>query len=239
MKSTSFLAVLGSAFAMASAATTGNKFVKYTHDERGTPMAHVTIDAAKLFPGAATDLSGFNVDVGYTNYNVTLFDKVAHDLEDAHASPDAKVAAVVSALYGKEYRTGASADHDEDHHRLAVMANPSAHGALDERDSYVAWAAGHAINLVTCAGFLSCISGASCNFYVTVNQAPRSRCENQGGENCCMSWANYDVKAGFFKATWTTCYSSRPSDTDSCEGYDNGGGNGGDVCFSNRATGCT
>ncbi|KAK8130443.1 hypothetical protein PG999_002823 [Apiospora kogelbergensis] len=25
----------------------------------------------------------------------------------------------------------------------------------------------------------------------------------------------------------------------SCEGHDNGSGNGGDVCFSNRATGCT
>jgi hypothetical protein len=232
------LAVVGAA-AVTSAATTGNKFVKFTHDERGTPMAHVTVDASKMFPGAAADLSGFSLDVGYTNYNVTLFDKLAHDLENAHSTPAIKVAAVVSALYGQEYRTGFSAEHDEDHHRLSVMANPSAHGSLAERQSYVAWASGHAINLVTCAGFLSCISGTTCNFYVTINQAPRSRCENQGGQNCCLSWANYDVKAGFFKATWTTCYNSRPSDTDSCEGYDNGGGNNGDVCYSNRSTGCT
>jgi hypothetical protein len=127
------LVVLGAAV-VTSAATTGNKFVKLTHDERGTPMAHVTIDASKMFPGAAADLSGFSLDVGYTNYNVTLFDKLAHDLENAHSTPAIKVAAVVSALYGQEYRTGFSAEHDEDHHRSPSVSHTS-HGPPDTRST--------------------------------------------------------------------------------------------------------
>jgi hypothetical protein len=236
------LAVLSSAI-LAPAAITGNKFVKYTHDERGTPMAHVIIDMATLFPGTAGDLSGFNVDVGYTNYNATLFDKIAHDLADADAAPAIKVAAAVSVLHGTEHRPGVSAQQDEDHYRLLSLVDPVAYtmalGAHQPRSAYVQWATSHAISLVTCAGFLSCVSGTTCSFYVTINKAPRSRCESQGGQNCCLSWSTYNVKAGFFQATWTACYDSRPGDTESCEGHDNDSGEGGDVCYSNRATGCT
>jgi hypothetical protein len=225
-----------SAASFTSAATTGNNFVKYTHDERGTPMAHVTIDVAKMFPGAAADLSGFNLDVGYTNYNVTLFDKIAHDLANAHASPATRIAAVVSTLYGKEYRAGVSADYDEDHHRLTVMASSAEHGDLGERDAYAVWSGSNAINLSTCGNYLGCISGATCPFYVAPSQAPRSRCENQSGQNCCLSWANYNVQAFFFAQAWNLCNNGL---SNSCEAHDNGAGGGGDVCFSNRATGCT
>jgi hypothetical protein len=223
---------------VSSAVPTGNDFVRFTHDERGAPMAHVTVDMAKLFPNSTADLSGFNLDVGYTNYNTTLFQQVANDLGNAGASPETKVAAAVSVLHGKEYRKGADDNYDEDFLRLSTMAAPELQGDLAKRQ-YIAWAAGHAINLVTCSAFLSCISGSTCGFYVTVGQAPRSRCESQGGENCCMSWSTYQVKVGFFQQTWTTCYNSRPGNEESCEGYDNGSGQGGDVCFSNRANGCT
>lgn len=62
-----------------------------------------------------------------------------------------------------------------------------------------AWARRRAIALTTCSALPSCISGATCSFYVTVNKAPRSRCETQGGENCCMSWSDYQLQAGFFR----------------------------------------
>ncbi|KAI1768965.1 hypothetical protein GGR53DRAFT_318119 [Hypoxylon sp. FL1150] len=228
------LAVLGAT----SAAVAESDFVTFTADERGEPMAHVTIDVAKLFPGTPANLSGFSIDAGYTNYNESFFHKVADDLA-ANSTIEAKVSAVVGALHGQEYLESNS-DMLENYNRLLQMAHPGSAAALMARDNaYITWAKSHAIALGTCAGFLSCVSGSSCNFYVTINKAPRSRCENQGGQNCCMSWANYDVKAGFFKATWTTCYNSAPDNTESCEGHDNGSGNGGDVCFSNRATGCT
>ncbi|KAI4859328.1 hypothetical protein F4820DRAFT_174130 [Hypoxylon rubiginosum] len=228
------LAALGAA----SAAVADNDFVVFTADERGAPMAHVTIDAALVFPGTPADLSGFSIDAGYTNYNESFFHKVADDLE-ASSTLEAKVVAVVAALHGKEYLDSDS-DMLENYNRLLQMAHPGTAAALIARNNpYFTWAKSHVIALTTCAGFLSCVSGSSCNFYVTVNKAPRSRCENQGGENCCMSWANYDVKAGFFKATWTTCYNSAPDNNESCEGHDNGSGNNGDVCFSDRASGCT
>ncbi|KAI1777838.1 hypothetical protein F4818DRAFT_439160 [Hypoxylon cercidicola] len=228
------LAVLGAT----SAAVADSDFIIFTADERGTPMAHVTIDAAKLFPDTPADLSGFSIDAGYTNYNETFFHKMADDLV-ASSTLEVKVSAVVSVLHGKEYLDSDS-DMLENYSRLLQMAHPDTAKALIARNNpYFTWAKSHVISLTTCAGFLSCVSGSSCHFYVTVNKAPRSRCEVQGGENCCMSWANYDVKAGFFQATWSTCYNSAPDNKESCEGHDNNSGAGGDVCFSDRAKGCT
>jgi hypothetical protein len=47
-------------------------------------MAHVAIDAASVFPDTPANLSGFNIDVGYTNCNESFFHKLADDL----SSPD-------------------------------------------------------------------------------------------------------------------------------------------------------
>ncbi|KAK6844163.1 hypothetical protein PG995_014273 [Apiospora arundinis] len=222
-----------------TASTANNEYLNFGSDETGSPMVHVTIDADKVFADTPANLTGFSIDTGYTNYNETFFHKLAEDLSTRNGTLETKVGAVVSALYGKEY-TDSEADMHEDYDRLLQMAHPASAQALISRNNpFYTWSKGHLIKLTTCAGFLSCISGTTCTFYVTINKAPRSRCENQGGQNCCMSWANYQVRAGFFQATWTSCYRSRPDDNESCEGHDNGSGNGGDVCFSNRATGCT
>jgi len=241
MKSAVLTFAILSVAASTAAALTDNQFVKFIQDERGTPMAHVSVAMSDLFSDVTSPLSGFDLDVGYTNYNTTLFQKIADDLA-AHKNNSLldKLAAVVSVLYGKEYRQGIDPEMDEDFHRLNSTVHPGNYNSLDTRaNAYVTWATSHAINLGTCAAFLSCISGTTCSFFVTIGKAPRSRCESQGGQNCCMSWADYNVQAGFFKVTWTTCYNSRPADNESCEGHDNGSGNGGDVCFSNRSTGCT
>ncbi|KAI0555773.1 hypothetical protein F4679DRAFT_577897 [Xylaria curta] len=213
-------------------------FVIFDSDELGSPMAIVTIDAPKVFPDSPANLTGFNIEAGYTNYNETFFHNMANDLSPA-APLETRVGAVVGALYGKEY-VESEPDMAEDFHRLFQMAHPvTAMDLIPSRNAYWTWSKNNAVSLAVCAGFMSCISGYTCNFYVTINQAPRSRCEVQGGQNCCMTWANYNVKAGFFSITWAQCYNSRPDDNESCEGHDNGSGNGGDVCFSNRADGCT
>jgi len=224
----------------ANVPSNGRPFVLFTKDERGTPMAHISIPMAKLFPDVPYQLSGFDLDVGYTNYNQTLFQRVAESLSNEDLSFNDKIATTVTVLYGKEYHKGADTEMDTDFTRLYEAVHPSYFKQLDARsNAYVDWSRKYAINLVTCRAFLSCISGVTCGFYVTIDKAPRSRCESQGGQNCCLSWATYTVKAGFFQVTWTDCYNSRPANVESCEGYDNGSGNGGDVCFSNRATGCT
>jgi hypothetical protein len=222
---------------VSSALPTGHDYVRFTQDERGTPMVHVIVDMARLFPSSLADLSGFNLDVGYTNYNTTLFQQVADDFGNTAASPDTKVVAAVSVLHGKEYRKGVDAYQDEDFNRLSALVNPGVYSDLIQRQHFT-WATDYAINLVSCSAFLSCISGTTCGFDLTVDSAPRSRCESQGEQNCCISWSTYDVKADFFEYAWITCYYSRPGDVDSCEGHDDGSGQGGDVCFSNRANGC-
>ncbi|KAJ7252192.1 hypothetical protein C8J57DRAFT_1665008 [Mycena rebaudengoi] len=79
-----------------------------------------------------------------------------------------------------------------------------------------------------------------CGTHALHSSPPRSQCQNQGGQNCCISWSTYKVQAGFFSTTWTTCNQEVNYDGDSsasCEGKSST--QGGDVCLSNRATGCT
>lgn len=84
-------------------------------------MAHVAVSIAQLFPGVPTNLTGFDVDVGYTNYNATLFEEIANDLGNANGSLESKAGAVVSAPYGKEFVSGADSEMDEDYGRLTAV----------------------------------------------------------------------------------------------------------------------
>ncbi|KAK7979664.1 Twin-arginine translocation pathway signal [Apiospora arundinis] len=164
-----------------TASTANNEYLNFGSDETGSPMVHVTIDADKVFADTPANLTGFNIDTGYTNYNETFFHKLAEDLSTRNGTLETKVGAVVSALYGKEY-TDSEAEMHEDYDRLFQMAHPASAQALISRNNpFYTWSKGHLIKLTTCAGFLSCISGTTCTFYVTINKAPRSRCENQGG----------------------------------------------------------
>jgi hypothetical protein len=156
---------------------------------------------------------------------------VADDFGNTAAPPDTKVVAAVSVLHGKEYWKGADAYQDEDFNRLFALVNPGVHSDLVQRQQFT-WAADYAINLVSCSAFLSCISGTTCGFDLTVDSVPRSRCESQGVH------VVVDV-LDFFEYAWITCYYSRSGDIDSCEGHDEGSCQGGDVCFSNGANGCT
>ncbi|KAJ7893559.1 hypothetical protein B0H13DRAFT_2339595 [Mycena leptocephala] len=123
---------------------------------------------------------------------------------------------------------------------LDTVAGETTSTAVDKRDSQFIVSTSHIVVWHTCAAFFSCVSGATCSFNLQIGQAPRSQCQNQGGQNCCISWSTYNVQAGFFSTTWTTCNQEVNDDGDSsasCEGKSST--QGGDVCLSNRATGCT
>ncbi|KAJ7214271.1 hypothetical protein C8J57DRAFT_1115330 [Mycena rebaudengoi] len=123
---------------------------------------------------------------------------------------------------------------------LDTVAGKTTSTAVDKRDSQFIVSASDVVLWHACAAFFSCVSGTTCSFNLQIGQAPHSQFQNQGGQNCCISWSTYKVQAGFFSTTWTTCNQEVNYDGDSsasCEGKSST--QGGDVCLSNRATGCT
>ena len=200
----------------------------------------ITHDASDHFPDAIGDLSAFDVDVKYTGYDDATQEWLA-SLDPASGTTDEEKARILTeAAYAKPFDENdpdMTADVDA---MLATIAGNTT--ALDRRDgSTFRTSAAHAIVWTSCSAFFACVSGTTCNFSIDVGKAPRSQCQSQGGQNCCISWSSYNVKVGFFSRTWTNC-NEEVKDAGiskaSCEGY-GGSAQGGDACLSNRASGCT
>ena len=126
--------------------------------------------------------------------------------------------------------------------RLATIAGDAT--ALKKRDgSFFQVAGSHAIKWATCAGVLSCLSGKGCTLDIKYDKAPRSLCQSQGDSNycICISWSDYSVNAGFFDTAWIECDNEIQSQGMSKVSYQGEGSSfeGGDVCLSDRSTGCT
>ncbi|KAJ5128376.1 hypothetical protein N7448_002094 [Penicillium atrosanguineum] len=200
----------------------------------------ITHVASDFFPNAKGDLSPFDVDVQYVGYDAdTRLWLTA--LEPGSGTTDKEKAVLLTeAAYAKKFDESDS-DMVEDVSALlaAVAGNTS---SLEKRaGSSYSLSARHAINWGKCAAALSCLSGTTCRFNLNIGSAPRSRCESQGGSNCCISWSTYHVRAGFFSTTWTSCNSEVNAEKKasvSCEGHGSSA-QGGDVCLSGRANGCT
>jgi hypothetical protein len=214
--------------------------------QNGFIINHVASD---YFPHSKGDLSAFNVDVRYVGYESATQDWLTALNPHSGASDEAKARMLTEAAYAKPY-----ADDDDDmaNDVQALLAHISGNttaintassgtsGKLAKRSSF-ATSAAHAVVWEACKGFFACISGETCSFNQDIGKAPRSHCESHGGSNCCISWSNYNVRAGFFATTWTTCNEEVKAEgktSASCEGYGSSD-QGGDVCLSNRASGCT
>ena len=196
--------------------------------------------ASDYFPNAKGDLSPFDVHAQFVGYDGTTQSWLT-GLDPASGNSDKEKAQMMTeAAYAKPFDPNDPDMTEDVNSLLATIAGNST--ALQRRDSSTfSVAAAHAVKWSTCAGVLSCLSGTTCTFSLDVGKAPRSQCQSQGGVNCCISWSNYNIRAGFFSATWTTCndeVTAQKRSTASCEGYGSSG-QGGDVCLSNRATGCT
>ena len=212
----------------------------------------ITHSASDYFPNAKGDLSPFDVDVRYVGYNAST-QAWLQSLDPASASSDLdKAKMVTEAAYAKPFDAN-DPDMTGDVNSLmaAVAGKPaslrprgddSIFDNFEKRDgSKFQVASAHAVKWATCAGVLSCLSGTTCTFGLNIGKAPRSHCESRGGSNCCISWSDYNVRAGFFSTTWTTCNAevkAQGKTSASCEGYGSAAQKG-DVCLSNRADGCT
>ena len=200
----------------------------------------VTHAASDHFPNAKGDLSPFDVDVKYIGYDAATQSWLASLDPASGANDEEKARILTEAAYAKPFdanNTDMTADVNS---LLATIAGNATN--LQERDgSSFRVSKKHAVNWSVCAGVLSCLSGTTCGFSVDIGKAPRSQCVSQGGQNCCISWSTYNVRAGFFSSTWTTCNDEVEAQEEteaSCEGYGSSS-QGGDVCLSNRATHCT
>ena len=200
----------------------------------------ITHVASSYFPNAKSDLSAFDVDVQFVGFNATTQSWLT-GLDPASGSTDEEKAMLITAAaYAKPFDAN-DPDMTEDVNALLAAIDGKT-TAVQKRDgSAFKTASAHAVAWSACGAFFSCLSGTTCTFSLDVGKAPRSQCQAQGSSACCISWSNYNVRAGFFSTTWTTCnaeVTAQGQSSASCEGYGSSA-QGGDVCLSNRATGCT
>ena len=216
------------------------------HNGVAQPVANnsfiISHAASDHFPNAKGDMSAFDVDVKYTGYSAATQSWLT-SLDPATGSNDEEKAKMITAAaYAKPFDTNDPDMAADLNAMMAIIAGNATTTGIQKRDgpAYDVSSA-HAIKWGACAAFFSCISGTTCTFNLNVGKAPRSACQQQGGSNCCISWSDYNVRVGFFSATWTNCNTEvtlQNRATASCEGYGSAA-NQGDVCLSNRANGCT
>ena len=205
-------------------------------DATGFVISHVASD---YFPHSKGDLSPFNIDVHFANYDADTKSWLTGLNPHSGATDEDKARMLTEAAYARKFDEADPDMADDVQAMLATIAGNST-STLTKRSNFVTDSK-HAVIWSACASFFSCISGTTCTFDLQTHKAPRSHCEQQGGSNCCISWSTYNVRVGFFSTTWTACNNEVQAEgktSASCEGYGSGD-QGGDVCLSNRANGCT
>ncbi|KAJ7028637.1 hypothetical protein C8F04DRAFT_1118758 [Mycena alexandri] len=200
----------------------------------------VTHKAADYFPQAVGDLSPWDISTRFTGYNSTMESWLTSLDPHSGATAEDKAQTLISVAFAKPFDHNNKDMASDVQALLDTVAGKTPSTAVDKRDSTFTVSTSHIVLWHTCAAFFACVSGTACSFSLQPGSAPRSQCQSQGGQNCCISWSTYSVQAGFFSTTWTTCNQEVNDDGDSsasCEGKSTT--QGGDVCLSNRASGCT
>ena len=196
--------------------------------------------ASDYFPNAKGDLSPFDVHAQFVGYSASTQSWLTGLNPASGNSDNDKAKMMTEVAYAKPFDDNDPDMTEDVNSLLAAIAGNST--ALQRRQaSTFQVATSHAVKWATCAGVYKCVTGTTCSFDLAVGKAPRSQCQSQGGSNCCISWSTYKVRVGFFSSTWTTCndeVTAQGKSQASCEGYGSSA-QGGDVCLSNRASGCT
>jgi len=197
-------------------------------------------NAGDFFPHAKGNMSAYDLGVEFSGYNSSMKSWLTSIDPAVGATDEQKAEMLLSVAYAKPFdQTDEDMTNDRDELLATVAGNTT---ALAKRAEVTyRTASTHAVVWSVCSGAMSCIAGYSCTFNTDIGKAPRSKCQAQGGQNCCVSWSSYTVKVGFFQRTWTNCNSEVTDEgmtKASCEGHGSSS-QGGDVCLSNRATGCT
>ncbi|KAJ5747425.1 uncharacterized protein N7511_009121 [Penicillium nucicola] len=204
------LAQVPSSFALPAAEATQNDFT----------ISHVASD---YFPHSKSDLSAFDVDVRYVGYTPATQAWLTSLDPHSGSSDEDKARMLTEAAYAKPYDDNDTDMASDVQAMLARIAgNSTTTSSSIQKRSTFSTSAAHAVVWTACGAFFSCVSGQTCTFSEDIQKAPRSHCESHGGSNCCISWSNYNVRAGFFSTTWTTCneeVAAEGKTSASCEGY--------------------
>ncbi|KAJ7046153.1 hypothetical protein C8F04DRAFT_1322817 [Mycena alexandri] len=181
----------------------------------------VTHKAANYFPQAVGDLSPWDISTRFTGYNSTMESWLTSLDPHSGATAEDKAQTLISVAFARPFDPNNEDMASDVQALLDTVAGKTTSTAVDKRDS------------------IFTVSTKNIVVWHTL-LPPRSQCQSQGGQNCCISWSTYNVQVGFFSTTWITCNQEVNDDGDSsasCEGKSTT--QGGDVCLSNRATGCT
>ncbi|KAJ3495731.1 hypothetical protein NLG97_g3177 [Lecanicillium saksenae] len=207
---------------------------------KGFEIHHKVTD---YFPNALGNVERWDVAAAYHNYNETMEQWLKSIDPHTASSDEEKAEMIIAVSYAKPFDYNDIDMTTEKEALLGAVAGETAEDLerrLERRFTQYIVSHAHVVVWHACKAFFDCVSGHSCQFTIDIGKAPRSHCENRGGQNCCISWSTYKVQAGFFSRTWTECdaeVNTKHTDSASCEGKSDS--NGGDVCLSNRASGCT
>jgi hypothetical protein len=197
--------------------------------------------ASDLFPHSKGNLSAWDVSVELIGDKSSMRSWLTSIDPTVGDSDEQRAEMLLEAAYAKPFDQD-DLDMTSDRESILAIVTGNDIPSLGKRAEVTyRTATTHAVAWSVCSGAMSCISGYSCSFSIDVGKAPRSKCQSQGGQNCCVSWSTYNVRAGFFQRTWTNCNQEVHDENmskASCEGHGSSS-QGGDVCLSNRATGCT
>ncbi|CAG7939552.1 unnamed protein product [Penicillium salamii] len=200
----------------------------------------VTHKASDYFPHSKSDLSDFDIDVEFVGYPEATASWLISLDPHTGATDEDKARILTEVMYAKKYD---EKDIDMSENVDSLLAHIAGHTdtKVPAKRPTFQTDSRNAVKWSECSPYFTCISGTSCNFFLKVRKAPRNRCESRGGQNCCLSWSNYHVHAGFFPFTFSVCDAKirmQGITYASCVGMGDDE-QGGDVCFSNRARHCT
>ncbi|KAJ7730418.1 hypothetical protein B0H16DRAFT_1773862 [Mycena metata] len=163
----------------------------------------VTHNAADYFPHAVSDLSPWDISARFTGYNSTMESWLTSLDPHSGATDEDKAKTLISVAFAKPFNPNDKDMANDVQTLLDAVAGKttSTLAVVDKRDLTATVSSSHVVVWSACTAFFSCVSGTTCSFNLAIGSAPRSQCQSQGGQNCCISWSTYSVQAGLFSTT--------------------------------------
>ncbi|KAJ5376167.1 hypothetical protein N7509_013053 [Penicillium cosmopolitanum] len=198
----------------------------------------VSLVASDYFLNSKGNLSIYDVDAYYSNYDANTTSWLKALDPNTGATDEDKAKLLTEAAYAKKFDEQDS-DMVEDVQSLLATVSGNISASVDVPAFQVS--SRHAVIWEDCISFFACKTGKRCVFRLRTNREPRSVCEQRGGSHCCISWSTYKISKWFFPTTWTYCdglVREQARTSASCKGFGSKDERG-NICLSNRAGSCT
>lgn len=208
----------------------------------------IYIKASDYFPRSKADLSPFDIDVYFGNFDAATKSWLTALDPNTGTTDEEKARIITEISYARQFDANDTEMAQDVQSLLAAVAGNSTTATAIPPPSlsanadlpYFVVGTKHVVKWAGCTPFYQCVTGYLCPFPLNPSYPPRNHCERHGGSLCCISWSNYNVVNWFFERTWTACdqeVRDRGLAKASCEGYgaDVARGN---ICLSNRPRHC-